>query len=410
MRGASRLDFMIRCGSSRLSRINLRPSVAESVPVDININSTDEELVQFVIGRQAGDPTPQNVITDVNLFDVEPWNIPENMLFLYNPEGRIYPKGDCDSKATRTGYWRPTGNCRILTSGFSSGWKTTFEYFNGKSPIGERTGWVMHEYHAEPSSLNGHNFSKDYSSLYRVFLQSDRRAIHWENYSAYPDRLFGEDVDRMLPNLVEQEERELTSRNCSHNSQIVAEKDQGESALSRSWPNEPVSMNFSENRYDICDFLNGEYLELNDLYSPDTHASSDDSSIMSINSDEFDPAALLMNIGNDHRFGIQEERTKYDFNISVPVRSNQVLIEPSPPGSIITNNGLVIQESHPSSCLNRTEPTSNPRLPLPSDEQQHVKASTSSKYRGSQTSKGDGSNSVRKIAKIGKRYCCFASF
>ncbi|XP_074572070.1 NAC domain-containing protein 13-like isoform X2 [Curcuma longa] len=333
------------------------------------------------------------------------------MLFLYNPEGRISPKGYCHSKTTGIGYWRQTGNCRIFTSGCSSGWKTTLEFFNGKSPIGERTGWVMHEYHAEPSSLNGHNCSKDYSSLYRVFLESDRRAIHWENYSAYADRLDGEDVDHMLPNLVEQEERELASRNCSHNSQTVAEKDQGESALSKSRPNEPVSsVNFSENLYDICDFSNGEYLELNDLYSPDTHASSDDSSIMSINSDEFDPAALLMNIGNDHGFGIQEERTKYDFNISAPVRSNQVLIVPSPPGSIITNGGLVIQESNPSSHLDRTELTSNQRLPLPSDLGQNMKASTSSKYRGSHTSKGDGSNSVRKIAKIGKRYCCFASF
>lgn len=50
--------------------------MAESVPVDIDINSTDEELVQFLDGRQAGAPTPQNVITDVNPFDVEPWNLP----------------------------------------------------------------------------------------------------------------------------------------------------------------------------------------------------------------------------------------------------------------------------------------------------------------------------------------------
>lgn len=95
---------------------------------------------------------------------------------------------------------------------------------------------------------------------------------------------------------------------------------------------------------------------------------------------------------------------------------------------VLTVGDLVIEESSPSSRLKRSELTSNRPLPLPSGQQQNVNASTSSKYRGKEcdqtadtshsrrTSKGihisngGGSNSVRKIAKIGKRYFCFASF
>lgn len=95
---------------------------------------------------------------------------------------------------------------------------------------------------------------------------------------------------------------------------------------------------------------------------------------------------------------------------------------------LFTVGDLVIEESSPSSCPNRRELTSNRPLPLPSGQQQNVNASTSSKYRGKEdgqtadtshcrrTSKGihisngGGSNSVRKIAKIGKKYFCFASF
>ncbi|KAG6473385.1 NAC domain-containing protein 18-like isoform X1 [Zingiber officinale] len=405
------------------ARANLGPLVPGSVLVGTNINSMDEEVIRFLLGRRAGDPTLENVIADVNPFNDEPWNFPENIWFLYNPGGRISPKGNCESKATRSGYWRQTGDCRIFTSGCNFSWKRTLEFYKGKSPIGERTGWVMHEYHVESNSLNVHNCSKDHSSLYRVFRQSAKCAIDCkEKYSAYADKLVREDVDYISPFRTRRER--IDFEDLPHNSQIVADKDQGESAPSRRRPNELASVIFSENMLDICDFSNGEYLELNDFYSSDTHASSDDSSIMSENSDEFfDPVAFLIDIENDHGLGKQTERTKYGFDISVPVRSHQVFIEPSPPVG-----DLVIEENSPSSCLDRNELTSNQPLPSPSDQQQNVNASTSSKYSGKEddqtadtshsrrTSKGihisngGGSNSVRKITKIGKRYFCFASF
>lgn len=78
--------------------------------------------------------------------------------------------------------------------------------------------------------------------------------------------------------------------------QIVSEKDQEQSALFKRRPGESVPENSAENIYEISDFLNEEYLELNDLYSPDN------SRLISVNSDEeyFDPVALLSEIGNGH--------------------------------------------------------------------------------------------------------------
>lgn len=38
---------------------------------EINMSSTDEELILYLGGRKVGDPIPANVITDVDPFSIE---------------------------------------------------------------------------------------------------------------------------------------------------------------------------------------------------------------------------------------------------------------------------------------------------------------------------------------------------
>lgn len=99
-------------------------------------------------------------------------------------------------------------------------------------------------------------------------------------------------------------------------------------------PDEPLPENSNENMFGTCDFSNGEFLEINDLYCPEIpSASSDNSSLMSVNSDEFfDTDALLRDIETDHGLGVEEELTYHRFSISGPTESSQVVIRPSPPG------------------------------------------------------------------------------
>lgn len=92
-------------------------------------------------------------------------------------------------------------------------------------------------------------------------------------------------------------------------------------------------------------------------------------------------------------------------------------------GSINRTADLVIEDSNPASWLIRNGVTSHPEHSSSTDELWHDgKASTTSKSQGSQanriadtthrcrTLKGNGLKSVRKIAKIGRKYCCFGSF
>ncbi|XP_064959181.1 NAC domain-containing protein 60-like isoform X1 [Musa acuminata AAA Group] len=410
-------------------RVDLYPSASKSVPMDININSTDDEVVLYLEGRKVGDPTPNNVITEVNPFGVEPWDSPEKIWYLYHSEGPRSPEGGCEIKVTRSGYWRPTDDVKIYTGTSTIGRKTTLEFCKGKVPFGDRTGWMMHEYQAEQHKLNGYIYSKDSSSLFRIFLQTDRSRSQGElNYSASAGASGGEYVEQLLLSLLEQEEINLCLTVSANSSQTVAEMDQAQSALSSRRPDEPVPENFRENMYGNCDFSKGEYLELNDFNSPETSsASSGNSSRLSVNSDEyFDPDALIRDIENDHGLGVEEEYTECRYSISAPVKSSQVVIRPPPSGSIKRNGNLAIYENN--NCgtghlLDRNGLTIQPGHSSSTDKiQQKGKASTTSRPLGShaneindssqrlRASGGNGKNSIHKFANIGKKYFCFGSF
>lgn len=397
--------------------------------MDININSTDDEVVLYLEGRKVGDPTPNNVITEVNPFGVEPWDSPEKIWYLYHSEGPRSPEGGCEIKVTRSGYWRPTDDVKIYTGTSTIGRKTTLEFCKGKVPFGDRTGWMMHEYQAEQHKLNGYIYSKDSSSLFRIFLQTDRSRSQGElNYSASAGASGGEYVEQLLLSLLEQEEINLCLTVSANSSQTVAEMDQAQSALSSRRPDEPVPENFRENMYGNCDFSKGEYLELNDFNSPETSsASSGNSSRLSVNSDEyFDPDALIRDIENDHGLGVEEEYTECRYSISAPVKSSQVVIRPPPSGSIKRNGNLAIYENN--NCgtghlLDRNGLTIQPGHSSSTDKiQQKGKASTTSRPLGSHANEindgsqrlrafvGNGKNSIHKFANIGKKYCCFGSF
>lgn len=61
------------------------PLVPGSVLAGTNIDSTDEEVIRFLLGRRAGDPTPENVIADVNPFNDEPWIFPGKFWIIPEP-------------------------------------------------------------------------------------------------------------------------------------------------------------------------------------------------------------------------------------------------------------------------------------------------------------------------------------
>ncbi|KAH0466620.1 hypothetical protein IEQ34_003858 [Dendrobium chrysotoxum] len=56
-----------------------------SIPprLDINVSSSDEDVLLFLGGRKAGDPIPSNIITEVNPFSVQPWDSPGSLPLIF---------------------------------------------------------------------------------------------------------------------------------------------------------------------------------------------------------------------------------------------------------------------------------------------------------------------------------------
>lgn len=118
---------------------------------------------------------------------------------------------------------------------------------------------------------------------------------------------------------------------------MVGRDQQGQSVLSGTSVTGPETYSSAEDVYAACDFSRGDYLELNDLYSPETSScSSDNSSLMSVNSDEcFDADALLRDLENEHNPRVEEEHVDCRYSVSASTKSNQVVIRPPQPGMLV---------------------------------------------------------------------------
>lgn len=74
------------------------------------------------------------------------------------PREKKYASGVRANRATKCGYWKTTGKERpVLCNSEVVGKIKTLVYHFGKSPRGERTDWVMHEYRLEDKELTQMN-------------------------------------------------------------------------------------------------------------------------------------------------------------------------------------------------------------------------------------------------------------
>lgn len=391
-----------------------------SMPLSIDVDSTDEELIFFLGKRRDGDPIPLNVITEINPFIIDPRNSPEGIWFLYtSKDSQSHNEGDIIR--VTNGYWRSIDDHRILTGTCAVGRKTTRRFFVGEAPLGDSTAWRMQEYCAEQMAAQiNSNKSQHNSSLCRFFLQNDERSDNGEQCGPVSSNSAdGEYLESVLLSLIEQEERNLPLRDAANGSQ--EEVGEGEprplEPLIRP-PSDASCANSMEGTQAGHDFSKEDFIELKDLYDPEPSSSgSDNSSVASMNSDEcFDAEAMLRDIENEADPNM-EEHVNYRLNVAPTVRSNHVAIRPPSPAFCESNN-LVVRDNGSDNSI------SAPVLalaPSNAEPQSDSDASTSGSSQGrdcnasgSGSSQGNGSSkrpkSVRRMGKLGKRYCCFRSF
>ncbi|KAF3790971.1 NAC domain-containing protein 72 [Nymphaea thermarum] len=132
--------------------------MVEGLPPGFRFYPTDEELVVHYLFKKVASPSfSVSVITDIDLYKFDPWDLPAKAMFgekewyFFSPRDRKYPNGSRPNRAAASGYWKATGTDKtISTSVMNSqrkvGIKKSLVFYKGKAPNGIKTNWIMHEY------------------------------------------------------------------------------------------------------------------------------------------------------------------------------------------------------------------------------------------------------------------------
>ncbi|KAK4766191.1 hypothetical protein SAY87_007833 [Trapa incisa] len=159
------------------------PRSVTALAPGFRFHPTDEELVIYYLKRKiCGKSFRFDVITSVDIYKIEPWELPaktqmktrDQEWYFFSALDRKYANGARMNRATEEGYWKATGNDRIVNHDTHAvGLKKTLVFHYGRAPDGKRTNWVMHEYRLVEAELNKCGAGKDPYVLCRVFHKSN---------------------------------------------------------------------------------------------------------------------------------------------------------------------------------------------------------------------------------------------
>ncbi|CAL9771206.1 unnamed protein product [Musa acuminata subsp. burmannicoides] len=128
------------------------------VPPGFRFHPTDEELLYYYLRKKlAYEAIDLDIIGDVDLNKLEPWDLkdkcriesgPQNEWYFFCRKDKKYPTGTRTNRATAAGFWKATGRDKAIHLGNSKriGMRKTLVFYTGRAPHGQKTDWIMHEY------------------------------------------------------------------------------------------------------------------------------------------------------------------------------------------------------------------------------------------------------------------------
>uniref|UniRef100_A0A0D9VIU6 NAC domain-containing protein n=1 Tax=Leersia perrieri TaxID=77586 RepID=A0A0D9VIU6_9ORYZ len=149
------------------------------VPPGFRFHPTDEELVDYYLRKKvASKKIDLDVIKDVDLYKIEPWDLQEkckigmeeqNDWYFFSHKDKKYPTGTRTNRATGAGFWKATGRDKpIYARNCLVGMRKTLVFYKGRAPNGQKSHWIMHEYRLETNE-NGTTTPEEGWVVCRVF-------------------------------------------------------------------------------------------------------------------------------------------------------------------------------------------------------------------------------------------------
>ncbi|KAM7526224.1 hypothetical protein LguiA_016126 [Lonicera macranthoides] len=126
------------------------------LPPGFRFHPSDEELiVHYLKNKATSNPLPASIIAEVELYKLDPWELPKKALFggeewyFFTPRERKYPNGLRPNRMAASGYWKATGTDKPIFSSYGAkiiGVKKALVFYKGRPPRGVKTDWIMDEY------------------------------------------------------------------------------------------------------------------------------------------------------------------------------------------------------------------------------------------------------------------------
>ncbi|KAK1405713.1 hypothetical protein POM88_005318 [Heracleum sosnowskyi] len=353
----------IKNASTMLSPIGREKVKCSSQPLALCVLQGEDFVQRFILATSTLCCNVSTTSSDFNPYSYLPSNLPDGIGYFLSSEVK---------KDTQFGSWKANGEpCEIFTNSVLTGWRTTFVFFEGRSPNEKKTDWVMQEYRITPKGLGDGSKAKDYGSLCRI-LQS-------EKYT--PDQ--GINMIALLK----------------------SNSTGGQGSKSEAQENgdvEAVLLTSAEKRNRA---LRGDFLELDDLADPQSPLSSSfNSSCPTIASEEFFDSVMLLQELEDKRVDRKEQ---FKYTISSTVKPNEVVMRPAIVGKLTT------EEPMKSNCILPALVVGGEKDGLVLECKQETEAVYSSKNASASSGHHRAVNKIRKekkgvpgqIKKLQKFFC-----
>ncbi|KAJ8748572.1 hypothetical protein K2173_003473 [Erythroxylum novogranatense] len=135
------------------------------VPPGFRFHPTEEELLHYYLKKKVSyEKIDLDVIRDVDLNKLEPWDIqercrigttPQNDWYFFSHKDKKYPTGTRTNRATAAGFWKATGRDKVIYSnGKRIGMRKTLVFYKGRAPHGQKSDWIMHEYRLDDNTAD----------------------------------------------------------------------------------------------------------------------------------------------------------------------------------------------------------------------------------------------------------------
>ncbi|KAL2893397.1 NAC domain-containing protein 43 [Bienertia sinuspersici] len=145
-------------------KMNISVNGESRVPPGFRFHPTEEELLQYYLRKKvANDQIDLDVILEVDLNKLEPWDIqerckigttPQNDWYFFSHKDKKYPTGTRTNRATASGFWKATGRDKVIYSSSKRiGMRKTLVFYKGRAPHGQKSDWIMHEYRLDDNTI-----------------------------------------------------------------------------------------------------------------------------------------------------------------------------------------------------------------------------------------------------------------